>query len=117
MFARADQGSPTLEAIKAAISAGDADALAKYLADNVEISIQDKEQVYSKAKATELLRSFFGANKPRTFSLVHKVTSRENSDQYLIGNLVATSGYYRVYLYLKVNGNTVTVQEMRFDKE
>jgi hypothetical protein len=113
----ASQGNPNLEAIKSALSSGDADALSRFLADNVEISIQDKEQVYSKAKATEVLRTFFSANKPRGFSQVHKGTSRENSDQYCIGNLSASAGNYRVYLYLKVSGNSVTIQEMRFDKE
>lgn len=111
------QGNPALDAISRALGAGDADGLAKYLGDNVEISILDKEQTYTKAKATEVLRGFFNTNKPKSFTQVHKGTSRENSDQYCIGNLVAAAGTYRVYLYLKVSGSTVTVQEIRFDKE
>ncbi len=99
------------------MSSGDADALASYLADNVEVSILDNEQVYSKAKATEVLRSFFSSNKPKTFNQVHQGTSRGNSDQYCIGNLSASTGSYRVYLYLKVSGTTTTIQEIRFDKE
>lgn len=113
----ADQGNPNLEAISRALSSGDADALASYLADNVEVSILDNEQVYSKAKATEVLRSFFSSNKPKTFNQVHQGTSRGNSDQYCIGNLSASTGSYRVYLYLKVSGTTTTIQEIRFDKE
>ncbi|MBL7807304.1 MAG: DUF4783 domain-containing protein [Saprospiraceae bacterium] len=116
-FANNQQGNPTLDAISAALGAGDVNALSKYLADNVEISIQDKEQVYPKAKAVEVLKGFFDANKPKTFAQVHKGQSRENSDQYCIGNLTATAGNYRVYLYLKVNGNNISIQEMRFDKE
>ena len=41
-FANNTQGTPTLEAISAAFGAGDVNALSKYFADNVEISIQDK---------------------------------------------------------------------------
>ena len=111
------QGNPTLEAITSALNSGDADALSKNFADNVEISIQDKEQTYTKAKATEVIRSFFGSNQPKSFTQVHKGTSRENSDQYCIGNMVGASGNYRVYLYLKVNGNNLSIQEIRFDKE
>jgi len=111
------QGNPSLEAIAKALSAGDADALGKYLADNVAISIQDKEQNYSKARATEALRTFFGANKPKGFSQVHQGTSRENSDQYSIGNLNTATGNYRVYLYLKQAGSGLIIQEIRFDKE
>ncbi|HLP94638.1 MAG TPA: DUF4783 domain-containing protein [Saprospiraceae bacterium] len=111
------QGNPALEAITAALGAGDVNALSKYLADNVEISIQDKEQTYTKAKAAEVLKGFFDTNKPKAFAQVHKGQSRENSDQYCIGNLSATAGNYRVYLYLKVNGSNISIQEMRFDKE
>ena len=116
-LAFADQGNPGLEAISTALNTGDVETLSKYFADNVEISIQDKEQVYSKAKATEVLRSFFDANKPKSFSQLHKGTSRESSDQYCIGNLSATTGNYRVYLYLKVSGNSVNIQEIRLDKQ
>mgnify|MGYP002149902193 CR=1 FL=1 len=109
------QGS--LEPISSAINAGDVDALSKYFASNVEISIQEKEQVYPKAKAIEVVRNFFSANKPKSFNQMHKGTSRENSDQYFIGNLASANGNYRVYLYLKVGGNNLSIQEMRFDKE
>lgn len=116
-IAFAEQGTPGLEAISNALNSGDVETLSKYFADNVEISIQDKEQVYPKAKASEVLRTFFDANKAKSFSQVHKGTSRESSDQYCIGNLSASTGTYRVYLYLKVNGNAVTIQEIRMDKE
>ena len=111
------QGNPGLDAISTALSAGDADALSKFFGDNVEISISDDEQIYPKAKATEIVRGFFTNNKPKSFSQVHKGNSRENSDQYCIGNLAATNGNYRVYLYLKTTGAIVTIQEIRFDKE
>lgn len=116
-FANNTQGTPALEAISTALGAGDVDALSKYFADNVEISIQDKEQVYTKSKAAEVLKGFFDSNKPKAFAQVHKGQSRENSDQYCIGNLTANAGTYRVYLYLKVSGTNISIQEMRFDKE
>lgn len=111
------QNNTSLESITSALNAGDADALSKYFSPNVEISIQDDEQVYAKAKATEVVRNFFNANKPKSFSQMHKGTSRENSDQYCIGNLSAANGNYRVYLYLKVGGPNLSIQEIRFDKE
>lgn len=113
----AKSGNPTMDVITAALGSGNIDMLSKYFADNVQISIHDKEQTYTKAKAVEVVRSFFASAKPQSFSEVHKGTSRENSDQYCIGNLTASNGAYRVYLYLKVNGNSVTIQEMRLDKE
>ena len=113
----AKQGNPTLDAITAALGSGNIDMLSKYFADNVQISIQDKEQTYPKAQAIEAVRKFFATAKPQSFSEVHKGTSRENSDQYCIGNLTTGTGLYRVYLYLKVNGSSITIKEMRLDKE
>jgi hypothetical protein len=115
-YAAIVEENPNLDAINNAINKGDVDALAKFFADNVEISILDKEQTYNKSKATEIIRTFFSNNKPKSFAQVHQGTSRENSDQYSIGNLTASSGNFRVYIYLKVAGNSVTIQEMRFDK-
>lgn len=113
----AKQGNPTMDAITTALGNGNVEMLSKYFADKVQISIQDKEQTYTKAQAVEAVRNFFNSAKPQSFSEVHKGTSRENSDQYCIGNLTAGNGAYRVYLYLKVNGNSVTIQEMRLDKQ
>ncbi len=117
LFVFANQGNPGLEAISAALNTGDIETLSKYFADNVEISIQDKEQIYSKAEATKVLRSFFDTNKTKSFNQVHKGTSRENSDQYCIGNLSAVTGTFRVYLYLKVDGASISIQEIRLDKQ
>jgi hypothetical protein len=109
-------GNPSLDAIAKALSTGDVETLSKYFADNVEISIQDKEQNYTKAQATEVLRGFFNTNKAKAFNQIHSGTSRESSDQYCIGNLSATNGEYRVYIYLKAVGSNLSIQEIRFDK-
>jgi Domain of unknown function (DUF4783) len=116
MIGLAAQNNSGIDAISSALSAGDVEALSKYFADNVEISIDDKEQIYPKAKAADTMRGFFGANKPKNFSSTHKGQSRENSDQYCIGTLNTASGNYRVYIYLKVSGSNLSIQEMRIDK-
>ncbi len=100
----ANQGNPSLEAIAKALSTGDVETLSKYFADNVEVSILDKEQLYPRAKATEAVRSFFNTNKPKSFSQVHQGSSRENSDQYCIGNLSAATG------------SNASIEEIRFDR-
>ena len=116
-FLLANSGNPTLDAITSALGSGNVETLSKYFADKVQISIQDKEKVYSKSEAIDAVRNFFAGAKPQSFSEVHKGTSRESSDQYCIGNLTAANGTYRVYLYLKVNGSAITIQEIRLDKE
>jgi Domain of unknown function (DUF4783) len=116
-LAFAHTGNPNLDVISKALSTGDVETLSKYFADNIEVSIQDNEQTYTKAQATDVVRTFFNTNKPKGFDQVHQGTSRENSDQYCIGNLTALSGKYRVYIYMKSAGTTLTIKELRFDKE
>jgi Domain of unknown function (DUF4783) len=110
------QGNANLDAIGKALGVGSAETLAKYFADNVEITIGDKEQNVARAQAIEAVRAFFNTSKPKSFTQMHQGMSKENSDQYCIGNLSAANGNYRVYLYLKSSGGTLTIKEIRFDK-
>ena len=108
---------PGLDAIKTALGAGNVDELLKFIGESVEISISDKEQVYSKTQAGDALRSFFGQNKPKSFAQMHQGSSRENSDQYCIGNLATGGATWRVYIYLKTGTTQAQIREIRFDKE
>jgi hypothetical protein len=119
MAALASQGTnnPSLDAITKAIGSGDIELLSKYFDEHLEVSIMDNEKNYSKSEATEVVKTFFGSNKPISFNPLHNGTSRESSDKYCIGNLTASSGNYRVYIYLKVTGANLTIKELRFDKE
>lgn len=103
--------------ITKAISEGNADALGQYFDQTVEVAVLDKEDVYSKAQAINVVRKFFSENKPASFSQVHKGASPNNDSQYCIGNLVAGSKTFRVYIYMKVTGGQYLIQELRFDKE
>lgn len=107
-----------LAEITRAINAGDADGLGRYFDESVEIAVLDQEDVYNKAQAIAVMKTFFAQNKPKTFSQVHQGTSKGNDSQYCIGNLVtANNQTFRVYIYMKVNGSQYLIQELRFDKE
>lgn len=108
---------PNLNGISKAISDGDAVALSQYFDSNIEISILDEVDVYNKAEAVKTLQAFFSSNKPKSYSQMHKGTSKGADSQYSIGNLVTASSSYRVYVYLKMEGSKQLIQELRFDKE
>ncbi len=108
---------PNLNGISKAISDGDAVALSQFFDSNIEISILDDMDVYNKAEAVQTLKAFFAKNKPTSYSQMHKGTSKGADSQYSIGNLVTATNSYRVYVYLKVQGNQQLIQELRFDKE
>lgn len=106
-----------LDAISKAISSGNADALGQYFDTTVEIAIMDKEETYAKTQAIQAVKDFFAKNKPSSFKQVHQGASKGQDSQYCIGNMIATSGTYRVYIYMKVSGTKQVIQELRFDKE
>jgi Domain of unknown function (DUF4783) len=109
-------GNPVIEGITRALNAGDVASLSQYFGAKVQVSVGDEEQTYEKAKATEAIKSFFSSKRPSGYAPMHSGKSKENADQYMIGNLTTESGTYRVYIYLKTSGTSQTIQEIRFDQ-
>lgn len=107
---------PNFSAIASAISAGNADALAKYFDTDVEVSIFEKEDSYSRNEATAVLKDFFAKNKPKNFNAMHQGASKGKDTQYSIGEVVTATGNYRMYLYMKVVNDTYVIQEIRIGK-
>ncbi len=106
-----------LAAISQAISAGNADALGQYFDNNVEVAVMDNEKTYAKADAVKVVKDFFVKNKPSAFKQMHQGASKGQDSQYCIGNLTASTGTFRVYVYMNVTGGKYLIQELRFDKE
>jgi len=67
---------PSLQDISKAISNGNAEALTPYLAETVEISIQDDANLYDRSEAVGTLNSFFKSNKPTAYSQVHEGSTK-----------------------------------------
>ena len=70
-----------------AFKEGSADKIARYFIDNVDLSIDGKEDLYSKSQAEQILKNFFVAHKPKDFKIIHKGTSGQS--EYFIGELIA----------------------------
>jgi hypothetical protein len=105
-----------LDQVASYIRVGSAAELSKMFQSNVEISLKESGNSYSKAQAEQVLINFFNKNTPKGFTIVHQGTSPEGS-RYIIGNLVTTGGNYRVYVYAKPSGNTIVIREMRFESQ
>ncbi len=95
---------------------GDASAVAKNFEGNVEITIKTGTTSYSKSQAEMVLKSFFAAHKPKSFTVAHEGTSPQGS-KYFIGNLTSASGNYRTYVYAKTVKNELVIQEIRFEEQ
>lgn len=102
------------EDIAGAIRSGDVHAISKYFGSNVDLTIVNQEEMYSKAQAEQLLRDFFSKNNPVSFIIIHTGVSKEGS-KYAIGTLTTSQGaVYRTYFYIKQNGGASYIQELRF---
>ncbi len=106
----------TLDQFTVLLKNGNAPELAKYFQSNVEINTSDASNSYSKSQAEQVLGNFFKNHAPRNFTVAHQGTSPQGS-KYVIGNLVTASGNYRVYLYAKSSGNSLAIQEIRFEQQ
>lgn len=106
-----------LTSITQAISKGDANTLGLYLDNTVEIAVVDNEDIYTRSEAEDILQSFFSSHAPKSFSQVHKGSSKARDSLYCIGNLITRQATFRVYIYMRVAGDSYKIQELRFDKD
>ena len=95
-----------------ALKAGNAQELAKYIDDNIEISLPDKSDNYSRAQAVMVLKDFFNNNGVTGFDVQFK--GENGSGQYCIGNLKTKSGLYRTTVFMKSKEGTQVIKEIRF---
>lgn len=95
-----------------ALKAGNAQELSKYIDDNVEISLPDKTDNYSRAQAVMVLKDFFNNNSVTGFDVQFK--GENGGGQYCIGNLKTKSGVYRTTVFMKTKEGKQVIKEMRF---
>lgn len=106
----------TLENIATAIQSGNAKELAKFFDNNVDITVYNKEEMYSKIQAEMVVKDFFIKNPPTSFKIIHKGASNQGSE-YAIGTLNTNVGSFRTYIYVKQKAGAYTIQEIRFEKD
>lgn len=104
------------EKISVSIREGNARELSKYFKENVDLAIGGKEEVYSSSQAELILKDFFLKNVPKTFTIVHQGTSKLGL-HYAIGNLVTSTGNFRVSFYIKKSLQGQFIQQFRIDTE
>src|SRR6476620_5929175 len=68
-----------------ALRTGNASELAKYVDDNIEISLPSKSDSYSRSQAVVILQDFFSTNGVKNFEV--KFKGENGGSQYCIGTL------------------------------
>lgn len=104
-----------IDDVVATFKSGNAKEVAKYFSTTVELSILDKEDIYSSNQATLILKDFFAKYPATSTSIIHKVTSNPNFKFGVI--LYSTSkGKYRISFELKSNSNSFILSQIRIEE-
>ena len=105
-----------VDRVTALLGQGNVTELAKLFAPEVEMTVMDQEDSYSKLQATAVLNKFFNAHKPKQIKLLHKVNSNK---KFLFGVAILSSvgGPYRIAYMLSETGNSMQIVEMRIEIE
>ena len=104
--------SSNLDEVIGAIKGGNASGMGKYMDENVEITLPDKSNNYSKAQAVLVLKDFFDNNVVKTFDVKHK--GDQNGGQFCVGTLQTKSGNYRTTIFMKTITGKDYVKTLRF---
>lgn len=95
-----------------ALRVGNSAELSKYFDDNVELTLPDKADSYSKAQAQLIVKDFFGNSGVKGFDLKHKGDSP--GGHFCIGTLQTNAGNFRTNVFMKTKNGREVVKEIKF---
>ncbi|NCA85465.1 MAG: DUF4783 domain-containing protein [Clostridia bacterium] len=111
------QDAQTSTHVAAAMSNGNATALASLMNNTVALTLPDSDGTYSKKQAEQLIKMFFEQNPVSTFTAEHNGTSTDGSC-YMIGELLTTKQKtYRVYVLTKKRDGVDLIQQLQIEEE
>jgi hypothetical protein len=102
----------SIDGVIGALRSGNANELSNYFEGNVELTLPDRSDSYSKAQAVVILKDFFNNNGVKSFEVKHQ--GNNNGGQFCIGTLQTKSGNFRTTVFMKVQSNKESVKEIRF---
>jgi len=109
-------GANVLNDIATALGSNDVEKISTYINSNVDITIEDNDDTYSKEQATVILNDFLTKNPIKSIKLLHNGASGSNT-QYAIASAVTKNGTYRVYMLIAKEADSFQLVELRFEEE
>jgi hypothetical protein len=101
-----------IDEVISALRSGNSTELSKFFDDNVELTLPDKSDSYSKAQAQLIVKDFFTNNTVKGFDLKHKGDSP--GGHFCIGTLQTGAGNFRTNVFMKTKNGREVVREIRF---
>lgn len=94
---------------------GNSTELSNYFISNIDLTLLDVDDVYSKQQAEVIIRQFFENVKPTAFTIKHEGKSKLD-DYYYIGKLSTAKGVYRVTFLLKNKNDKFLIKQLRIEE-
>lgn len=105
---------PVKDQVVEAIKTGNSHDLAALFIANIDLTVKENADVYSKAQAEQILRKFFNDHPPVDLVIEHSGVSK-SGDKYFIGILRTRNGYFRTTFFLKKTDATFQVKQLRIE--
>ena len=112
-FAQQKQELP--KGLVTAFQQGNSISLATFFSDRIELKIQDKEAIYSRSQAKQIMAKFFAKYKPK--SLKKKHIGGKPDSPYFIGTLFTNNGNFRTTFLLKGDGSKAIIHRLSIEVE
>jgi hypothetical protein len=97
-----------------AMRSGNSKDLAAQFIANIDLTVKEASDVYSKAQAEQVLRKFFNENPPVDVAIEHSGVNK-SGDKYYIGILRTRTGYFRTTFFLKKTEEGFLVKQLRIE--
>jgi hypothetical protein len=97
-----------------AMKAGNPKELAATFIPNIDLTVKETSDVFSRAQAEQILRKFFNDHPPVDMVIEHSGVSKFG-DQYFIGILRTRSGYFRTTFFMKKIDEEFQVKQLRIE--
>lgn len=101
--------------IQKGLKLNNANLIASFFNTQVEISVLDKEDIFSATQAKNILSNFLSQHKVSSYSLLH--SGGKANAKYYIGNIDTATGKYRVFYLLKGSGTNFKIHQFRIEKQ
>ncbi|MCA1752431.1 MAG: DUF4783 domain-containing protein [Cryomorphaceae bacterium] len=102
--------------VSLAVKSGNAKALAAYFTPGVNLTVDQKEDVYSREQAEVIMNRFFTNHLPSGFDIRHEGKSKLD-DHFYIGDLTTGNGNYRVTFFMKKEEEGFKIRQLRIEPE
>lgn len=113
--AQAQTSDAVFKGISVGIQKGDADAVAAYFNNNVEVTLPGVDKTFSAKQAVFVLRDFFAKHPPQNFKVMHK--GHSGATFYETGVYMSSKGEFDTNIFLKKIGDKFLITQIRFEAD